>query len=101
MLGADGPGRTPGNSRLHKRLRARDAAGQIAVRGTIPLAGDVDRGLPVRQSMAFDIAFGRWLAFCAHPVAAWRLLPVRGRLLLAASYAGVSYVLSLAVLLTS
>jgi len=51
--------------------------------------------------MAPDIALGRWLAFCAHPVAAWRLLPLPGRFLLMASYAGVSYTVSLAVMLLS
>lgn len=51
--------------------------------------------------MAPDIALGRWLAFCAHPTAAWRLLPLHGRLLLAASYAGASYLVSLALLLAS
>lgn len=49
--------------------------------------------------MAPDIALGRWLAFCAHPVAAWRLLPLRGRILLAGSYAALSYIVSLSVLL--
>ena len=41
--------------------------------------------------MSFDIALGRWLALCAHPKAAWRVLPASGRWLMAASYAAVGY----------
>jgi hypothetical protein len=46
-----------------------------------------------------EIALGRWLAFCAHPAAAWRVLPPLGRCLLAASYAACSFVTSLTLLL--
>jgi len=49
--------------------------------------------------MTPEIALGRWLAVCAHPTAAWRLLPASGRCLLAASYAAASFVASLTVLL--
>jgi hypothetical protein len=49
--------------------------------------------------MSRDVLFGRWLAFCAHPAAAWRRLPVSGRLLLAGSYALASYVAALTALL--
>jgi hypothetical protein len=49
--------------------------------------------------MAPEIALARWLAFCAHPTAAWRILPTSGRVLLAASYAAGSFVASLSVLL--
>jgi hypothetical protein len=49
--------------------------------------------------MSTDVLFGRWLAFCAHPAAAWRRLPASGRLLLAGSYALLSYVTALTALL--
>src|SRR6185436_15637482 len=41
-----------------------------------------------------EIVIGRWLACCAHPSAAWRLLPVSGRLLLVAAYAGFGFLLA-------
>lgn len=49
--------------------------------------------------MPIEIVLGRWLAFCLHPTAAWRLLPTGGRCLLAASYAAGSFLTSLTVLL--
>lgn len=49
--------------------------------------------------MSPEIVLGRWLAFLAHPTAAWRVLPPAGRCLLAASYAAGSFVASLTVLL--
>lgn len=50
--------------------------------------------------MAPEVVIGRWLAFCAHPIAAWRLLPKSGRCLIALSYAAVSYAAALGILLT-
>jgi hypothetical protein len=47
--------------------------------------------LPSPCAMAPELVLGRWLAFCAHPVAAWRLLPPTGRCLIALSYAAVGY----------
>jgi hypothetical protein len=49
--------------------------------------------------MSTDVLFGRWLAFCAHPTAAWRVLPLSGRVLLAGSYALASYVTALVALM--
>jgi hypothetical protein len=49
--------------------------------------------------MSTEVLFARWLAFCVHPAAAWRRLPASGRLLLAGSYALVSYVTALTALL--
>ena len=58
------------------------------------------RGLRLPMSpMTPAIALGRWLAFCVHPAAAWRILPTSGRCLLAASYAAGSFVASLSALL--
>lgn len=48
--------------------------------------------------MAPELVLGRWLAFCAHPIAAWRHLPLTGRCLVALSYAAVSYAAALGVL---
>jgi hypothetical protein len=33
-----------------------------------------------------ELVIGRWLAWCSHPVAAWRVLPASGRTLILASY---------------
>lgn len=49
--------------------------------------------------MSPEIVLGRWLAFCVHPAAAWRVLPPSGRWLLAASYAAGSFLGSLTLLL--
>jgi hypothetical protein len=49
--------------------------------------------------MSAEILIGRWLAFCAHPAAAWRVLPPSGRCLVAVSYAAASYAASLSLLL--
>jgi hypothetical protein len=47
-----------------------------------------------------EIALGRSMAACAHPVAAWRVLSRPRRFLLAGFYGVVSYVSVLAALLT-
>ena len=54
----------------------------------------------LEHRMAPEVVIGRWLAFCAHPIAAWRLLPKSGRCLIALSYAAVSYAAALGILLT-
>ena len=56
-------------------------------------------GFAPDRGMSTDVLFGRWLAFCVHPAAAWRRLPVSGRLLLAGSYALASYVTALTALM--
>jgi hypothetical protein len=38
-----------------------------------------------------ELVIGRWLAWCSHPVAAWRVLPTSGRMLIIASYFVSSY----------
>ena len=38
-----------------------------------------------------EVFVGRSLAMCVHPVAAWRLSSVRGRLLVIAGYAAAGY----------
>jgi hypothetical protein len=45
------------------------------------------------------MAFGRCLAYCAHPTAAWRRLSRGGRILLLSAYFGASYLLTLVALL--
>ncbi len=50
--------------------------------------------------MTIEILFGRLLAVCVHPQAAWRRLPLTGRLLLMAVYFGAAYVSVLGALLT-
>ena len=55
--------------------------------------------LPRTQTMTPEVVIGRWLAFCVHPTAAWRRLPLSGRCLMAASYAAASYAAGLSMLL--
>jgi hypothetical protein len=50
--------------------------------------------------MALDLFVGRLLAVCMHPQAAWRRLPLSGRLVLAATYFGAAYVTVLGALLS-
>jgi hypothetical protein len=59
------------------------------------LAGGVFAQCP---AMAPELVLGRWLAFCAHPIASWRLLPATGKCLIALSYAAMSYAAALGVL---
>ena len=42
---------------------------------------------------------GRLLAFCAHPVIAWRVLSPSGRLVVCGGYAAAAYVTILTLLL--
>jgi hypothetical protein len=60
------------------------------------LAGFLRRDSP----MSVEIVFGRLLAVCVHPQAAWRRLPVSGRFVLMAAYFGAAYVAVLSALLT-
>jgi len=48
--------------------------------------------------MPFEIVMGRGLAFCVHPIAAWRRLPKSGRALLLTAYVSASYVIVLTAL---
>jgi hypothetical protein len=50
--------------------------------------------------MSAEMFVGRLLAICVHPQAAWRRMPVSGRLVLMATYFGVAYVAVLGALLT-
>jgi hypothetical protein len=49
--------------------------------------------------MPIELVIGRWLALCSHPLAAWRVLPASGRLLIVASYFASSYAAALLALL--
>jgi hypothetical protein len=63
------------------------------------LAGDVlASSVP---GMSMDIIIGRGLAFCAHPLAAWRVLSTPGRVFVVGAYAAAAYVAVLGVLLLS
>ena len=46
-----------------------------------------------------EVAVGRGLAFCAHPVIAWRVLPPMKRAMVAGAYFAAAYVAVLAGLL--
>lgn len=48
--------------------------------------------------MPLDLVIGRMLACCVHPSAAWRRLPLKGRVLLVAAYLGASYLTGLVTL---
>ena len=71
--------------------------------------GTQKEGAPVTQRSAaiscwldFDVAlmFGRALALCVHPVAAWRLLSMPGRSLMLVTYVVGGYVIGGLLLLT-
>jgi len=47
--------------------------------------------LATTGTMPVELVIGRWLAWCSHPVAAWRVLPMSGRVLILASYFVSSY----------
>jgi hypothetical protein len=55
--------------------------------------------LPLMTRMSLELFIGRGLAFCLHPAAAWRVLPVAGRAAVVAAYAAAAYVSVLGVLL--
>lgn len=50
--------------------------------------------------MPWDIAVGRWLALCAHPVCTWRVRSKPARAVVVTSYFAASYLGVLTVLLT-
>lgn len=53
----------------------------------------------MQVSVAVEVAIGRVLAVFRHPVLAWPRLPASGRVVLAAGYAGISYLTALLALL--
>ena len=61
-------------------------------------ANSVAGFLPSVKVMPPEIVIGRWLAMCAHPICAARLLSPLGRLMLAVTYFGVCYIAVLAAL---
>jgi hypothetical protein len=50
--------------------------------------------------VAVEVLIGRSLAVMRHPVLAWPRLPPSGRVVLAAGYAGLSYLTAILLLLT-
>jgi hypothetical protein len=58
----------------------------------------MDAFLPFEELVPLEVLIGRSLAFCIHPVAAWRRLRTGGRLLLMAAYVVTSYVIALTIL---
>lgn len=50
------------------------------------------------KTNTWEIALGRWLALCAHPVCAWRARSMRARLIVVMSYFSAGYVGALALL---
>ena len=58
---------------------------------------EIDR--PSTSPVIFVIFVGRLLAFCAHPVIAWRVLSLSGRLAVCGGYAMAAYVTVLTLLL--
>jgi hypothetical protein len=49
--------------------------------------------------MPIEIAIGRWLAVCAHPVRAWRIAPRSVQAVIVGTYFGMAYVAVLSALL--
>ena len=56
--------------------------------------------LAILSRVAVELLVGRVLAIMRHPLLAWPRLPPSGRVVLAAGYAGVSYLTVIALLLT-
>jgi hypothetical protein len=55
--------------------------------------------LPFHATMTWDIALGRWLALCLHPICAWRMRSKTIRALVVTSYFAAGYVSALLVLM--
>jgi hypothetical protein len=53
------------------------------------------------KSLAFEIAMGRWMALCCHPVCAWRLHSTPARAVVVTSYFAATYLGVLTSLLLS
>jgi hypothetical protein len=51
------------------------------------------------RQMTWDLALGRWLAFCVHPVLAWRLRSPRVRAVVVTTYFTAGYIGVLTALL--
>jgi hypothetical protein len=49
--------------------------------------------------MNWDIAIGRWLALCVHPICAWRVRSTRARVLVVTSYFAAGYATALFMLM--
>jgi hypothetical protein len=47
--------------------------------------------LPFHATMTWDIALGRWLALCLHPICAWRMRSKTIRALVVTSYFAAGY----------
>jgi hypothetical protein len=54
--------------------------------------------LPESRGHRAAILLGRTLAFCAHPLAAWQLLPLSWRVVILAAYAAVGFATVLGLL---
>jgi hypothetical protein len=52
-----------------------------------------------KRGMTPEVVLGRSLACCVHPAAAWRRLPLGGRVLLVGAYFGAGYAGMLVALL--
>jgi hypothetical protein len=82
-----------------------DAAGESAITHELvrfseqPLRRSPGVFLAPIAAMPIEVVIGRWLAWCSHPVAAWRVLPTSGRALIVASYFVSSYAAVLLALL--
>ena len=55
--------------------------------------------LPERSLYSFDLLFGRILAFCVHPIAAWRVLTPWWRFAILTIYVAAGFAIGLATLL--
>jgi len=55
--------------------------------------------LPERSLYSFDLLLGRLLAFCVHPIAAWRVLTPFWRFAILTIYAAAGFLIVLTALL--
>jgi hypothetical protein len=91
------------NARISERGRVAAFLRTLKVRRAAEANG-TGRAVGVRENsmmsrVSWDLAIGRWLAACAHPVCAWRLRSTVVRAIVVTSYFTASYLSVLTVLL--
>ena len=97
------PAITPGSRTIFRRQSDFFVVGSgrppiCLVDRVVPILRSVSRCQPNRPSL--PVVFGRSLALCAHPYAAWRSSSTSGRLLVLSVYVAASYAVVLSALLT-
>ena len=77
----------------------RGAAENVTAKSGLICVFSAGEALAILSPVAVELLVGRLLAIMRHPLLAWPRLPPSGRVVLAAGYAGVSYLTVIIVLL--